>query len=201
MRKLFLYTVIILCLLGISGCSKKDITITIDDVSENTMVAKSDGVIQVATVEKWDQSYYQLSELEEFIKEKINGYNSVEGEKKVTIDENGLGLRDGKAIMLLTYAGMEQYSEFNEVGAAYFNGGLKDVSLNLPKTLVAVKDDKAVETSDVIQNSKYKILVINEPYQVIVDGKIRYYSSNAKVEDDHTIQTASDDMTVIVFQN
>lgn len=198
MKKLVLCTIILLCIIGTVGCKRKEIFITADVISENTMLAKVDGKLQVITVEAFDKSYYKLSELSEFVKKEINAYNEKAGSEKVIIDD--LRLRNGKAIMLLTYSGMDQYTNFNEVSAAYFNGGIEDNPLNMPAELISTKDGSIKNCNDVIKNSKYKVLVVNEPYHIIVDGTIKYYSDNAVLEDEDILQSAAEGMTVIVFK-
>jgi hypothetical protein len=122
---------------------------------------------------------------------KTNGTN-VTGDK--------VFLRDHKAVMRMTYTSMKHYSNFIRVTAAYFNGGVKDYPLRLPEKLVGADNGKTIGTQEVIQNDKFRILVLYEPYDVIVDGKIKYYSDNAKIEDGNRIQTAKKGLTVIAFK-
>ncbi|MBP1754394.1 MAG: hypothetical protein H6Q59_792 [Firmicutes bacterium] len=44
------------------------------------------------------------------------------------------------------------------------------------------------------------MLVINEPYDIIVDGTIKYYSENATYVDDNKLQGAAEGMTIVVFK-
>lgn len=198
MKKLILCTIMLLSILGIAGCSKENIVLTADEISENTILAKEDGVLQVATVEDFDKEYYKLNELEDFISTEINTYNEAAGEKKITLED--VQLRDSKAIMLLTYAGMEPYSTFNDVTAAYFSGGTENVTLDLPTTLVNAKNDSLVSTEEVLQNQKYKVLVMYEPYNIIVDGKVKYYSEGAALVEDNEVKSTPEGMTVVVFK-
>jgi len=95
---------------------------------------------------------------------------------------------------------MDQYASFNDVTAAYFNGGITENPLDMPETLVSEKDGSLASTQEVLQNGKYKILVMTEPYHIIVDGKIKYYSENAVLSEDKTIKGAEDGMTIVVFK-
>ena len=198
MKKLVLCTIMLLLVLGTAGCSREEIFITADEISVNTLLAKANGVLQVATVEDFDKSYYKLGELEEFVAKEIDSYNQIAGGEKITIDD--VQIKGGKAIMLLSFTGMDQYTAFNDVTAAYFNGGIKDNPLELPTTLISTKNGSLASTAEVIQNEKYKVLVINEPYNVIVDGKVKYYSENAVLVDENTIQSVDEGMTIIVFK-
>lgn len=198
MKKLILSTIMLLMLVTIAGCTKEDLTITPDEISVNTFLAKSTGELQVATVENFDKDYYDLKELEDFVTAQIETYNAKAGEKKITV--NDVQKREDKAIMVLTYSGMEAYATFNEVTAAYFIGGTPNVSLDLPSTLINTKNDSLASTEEVLQNNKYKILVLKEPYTIVVDGKVKYYSENAVFVDENTIQAAEEGLTVVVFR-
>ena len=198
MKKTAFCMLLFLLILNAVGCRREEKYITADEVSVNTMLAKSNGVLQIATVEDFDKGYYNLSELEEFIAGEINKYNKKAGDNKIVIDD--VQQHGQKAVMLLSYSGMDQYTAFNEVSAAYFNGGVTDITLNLPATLVSVKDGSLASTEEVLKDTKYKILVINEPYNVIVDGKVKYYSEGVQQLDGSTVESASEGMTVIVFK-
>jgi hypothetical protein len=198
MKKLVLCVVLLSIILTAVGCRKEDIVLTAEEVTTNTILAKSNGVLQVATVEDFNKSYYSLSELEDFIKKEVDAYNKKIGDNKVAIEE--IKLNSGKAVMLLTYSGMEQYVNFNEVPAAYFSGGVTEVPIDLPATLVSTKNETLASTQEILQNNKLKILVMNEPYEIIVDGDIKYYSENAAYLDDNKVQGAKEGMTIVVFK-
>ena len=198
MKKMILYMVMLIIVLGAFGCSRKDMIITTEEISDNTLLAKSNGQLQVATVEDFGEGYYQLSELEEFITKEINKYNQAAGADNIIIDD--IQVRNNKAIMLLSYTGMDQYAAFNKVTSAYFNGGITELPFDMPATLASAKDGSATNTLEVLKNEKYKVLVMNEPYDIIVDGKIKYYSDNAVLKDKNTLQSAQEGMTVVVFK-
>lgn len=198
MKKLVLFTTMLLLILGLAGCSKEEKSIDADEVTTNTLLAKSNGELQVATVEDFDKSYYNISELKQFITKEIDTYNQKAGADKIVV--NSVEQSGNQAIMLLTYSGMDQYASFNKTTAAYFNGGISKVGLDLPTTLVNSKNGSLASTQEAIQNTKYKVLVLNEPYDVIVEGSIKYYSENAEPVDDNEIKSAADGMTVIVFK-
>ena len=198
MKKWFLCAIMLLFILGTAGCKKEEKFLTVDDVTTNTILAKSNGILQVATVEEFDKPYYQLNELKEFVSKEIDAYNKKAGYNKITLE--AVELRRVKAIMLLTYSGMDQYANFNDVAAAYFSGGVTEVPLDLPATLVNEKNGSLVSTQEILQSDKYKILVMNEPYDIVVDGTIKYYSENANYVDENKLQGAAEGMTIAVFK-
>ena len=198
MKKLAFCAVLLLLLLGTAGCNKEEKFITADEVTTDTILAKANGALQVATVEDFDKTYYKLDELKDFIAKKIDAYNKKAGSEKIKVDD--IRLKGGKAIMLLNYSGMDQYATFNNVTAAYFNGGITENPLEMPETLVSEKDGSLASTQEVLQNGKYKILVMTEPYDIIVDGKVKYYSENAVLSEDNIVKGAEEGMTIVVFK-
>mgnify|MGYP000877071342 CR=1 FL=1 len=198
MKKLIFSGILLLCLTGITGCTKEDLSLTAKNVEMDTLLAKSNGAVQAATVEEFDKDYYNLNELEEFVMEEINSYNQVSGGENVVMDE--LELKDGNAVMILSYTGMKHYAEFNKVMAAYFNGGNKEIPLELPGSLVDVKNGSAVNTVDVLHNEKLKILILDEPFDVVVDGAIQYHSDNAVIVDKNKLHGAAEGLTVIAYK-
>lgn len=198
MKKLVLGTIILLCILGVAGCSGKTKSINIKDVTTNTMLAKSNGEIQVASIENFDKTYYNLNELQDFVNQQISDYNKKAGADKIKV--KNMKIIDKKAVLLLTYSGMDQYVAFNKVTASYFNGGIKDNPLKLPTTLVNAKDESLASTQEVIQDETLKVIVLNEPYHIIVDGKVKFYSENASLIDSNEVQGAAEGMTIVVFK-
>lgn len=198
MKKVILCAMLLMFMFSAVSCSKDEIFLTPEELSTNTLVARTNGNLQVATIEEFDKSYYKLEELENFIKKEIDTYNKKSGKDEISVDK--IESHDGKAVMILSYNGMEPYSTFNEVPAAYFNGGLKEVSLELPTTLISAKNDSLASTQEIIQNEKYKILVLYEPYEIIVEGKVKYYSENAEILEENKVKGAEEGLTVVVYK-
>ncbi|MDD3174673.1 MAG: hypothetical protein PHF63_13605 [Herbinix sp.] len=199
MKKLAFSTIILMLILAVAGCSGKEKYLKADDVTVSTMLAKANGKIQVATVEDFDKAYYNVKELQDFIDGQVASYNKKAGAEKITV--NSVDGINKKAVMLLTYSGMDQYAAFNDVTAAYFNGGVVDNPLTLPTTLVNAKDETLASTEEVLQNEKYKILVLTEPYNIVVDGKVKFYSENATLIDENEVKGGAEGMTIVVFKH
>lgn len=198
MKKAAYCMMVFIFLLGIAGCSGKEKSIDIDDIKGSTLLARSNGEIQVASVEDFDKDYYKLTELEDYVDQKVTSYNKKTGADKITV--NDVEIKGNKAYLLLTYSGMDQYCAFNNVTAAYFTGGVKDIKLNLPTTLITSADESLASTKEVLQNKNLKVLVLGEPYSIMVDGKVQYYSDNALLQKSNVVQGAEDGMTIVVFK-
>ncbi|MDF2543249.1 MAG: hypothetical protein K0S47_2967 [Herbinix sp.] len=198
MKKLALGTLLLLCILSMAGCKRRDIILTTDEISENTMVIKRNGGIQVAIVEGFDKDYYSLSELEEFVTKEVTSYNERAGSDEVAIDD--LQIKDNNAIMLLSYSGMQHYTNFNEVYGAFFQAGQPDTIPELPDTYINVKEGTLTAKKDALSNKDYRVLVVKEAFDIKVSGKIKYYSDNAVLGEDNMIQSPVDELTVIVYK-
>lgn len=198
MKKSALFITMLLLLSVLTSCSGKELSLNAEELTTSTLLAKANGVIQVGSVEAFDQSYYDLTELKNYITTEITAYNKKAGQDKITIDE--VIKKGNNAIMVLTYSGMDQYTAFNEVTAAYFSGGVSDVPLDLPATLVNAKNEALASTQEILQNKDYKILVLYEPYNIIVDGKVKFYSENVKPINSREVQGAAEGITVVVFK-
>jgi hypothetical protein len=151
-------------------------------------------------VDTFDKPYYNLTELEEFAKNEINLYNQKAGSERVKMDD--VSLKSGNAVVLLSFEGMGDYAGFDQAQSAYFNGGAYDLTkdtMNLPDTLLNAKDKSAVPIGEILNNEKYKVLVMNEPYNIIVDGTVKYYSDNATLADKNMVN-GGEGTTVVVFK-
>lgn len=201
MKKTVLCTLILLFLFTAAGCKKEEFKISAEDnYTVNTIYAKADGKLQVAMVDAFDKPYYNLTELEEFAQNEINVYNKETSAERVKMDD--IRLKSGNAVILLSFAGMNDYANFNHALCAYFNGGVYDLSQNtmkLPDTLLDAKSKAATPIGDVLGNGKYKILVMSEPYDIIVDGTVKYYSDNSTLAEKNKVN-AGEGMTVVVFK-
>jgi hypothetical protein len=198
MRKLVLCTIVLLLILGTVGCSGREKSINANDISSNTFLAKSNGELQVAVVEDFNKAYYELNGLKDYINQCVSDYNKKVGADNITVDS--VEVKEEKAIMILTFKGMQDYSTFYNVTAAYFNGGVKDITLKLPATLINSKDGSLVSTQEILQNQDYRILVLNEPYDIMVDGKIKFYSENVTFKDNSEVQSVADGMSIVVYK-
>lgn len=198
MKKAFVYIIMLLCFLNLAGCSKKEIFITANDVTADTMLVKRNGELYVAIVEDFDKNYYNLAELNEFVSKEVNAYNKKVGSEEVKIE--GLELKNGKVVMILRYSKMAHYSAFNNMPAAYFSADTENVALELPTEYVEAKKDSLVDETVAMKNGKNQVLVLYEPYDIIVEGKIKFYSNNARYVEENKVSSNSEDMTVIIFK-
>jgi len=210
MKKATLCTILVLCFIMLAGCKREEIVITAEDVQTNTLLVNNKGTVQAAIVEKFDKKYYSLSELKDFISKKINEYNSEAGvgtvaetkaETKVgPITLNSLDIKDGNAILILNYATIDDYAAFNKVEATLATmESAQNGEISTPDVFISASDGALISKEIVLKNSKYKVLIVNENTDVIVDGTIKYYT-NAVLVSSSKVQTDAEGETVIIYK-
>ena len=198
MKRVLICLILITGILFLAGCTKEEIFISADDITGNTFLVKRDGSLFVAIVEEFDKSYYNLNELNEFISKEVNAYNDKIGSQEVSIEE--LELKNGKAVMILGYTKMAHYSAFNSMPAAYFSVDTENVALELPSKYVDTRKNTLVDKDAAMKNGKNQVLVLYEPYEIIVEGEIRFHSDNATFIEDSKVKSNSEDMTVVIYK-
>lgn len=197
MRKLFFSTVLLTVLFLLGGCSKNN-EIDSKNIQNNTMLVKEDGSIEAATVEAFDKSYYDITELDAYVGDKVNQYNTKKGAEAIT--KKSLELKESDVVLVLTYVSVEDYNSFNGMDAGLITTAQAKEDTNLlSQNFTAVKKGKPVTVEKALENKKYKVLILKENLDVLLQGTIKYYSGGTLV-DKHRIQTAAEGSTVIVYK-
>lgn len=197
MQKLFFSTALVLCLILLAGCSKNK-EIDSKNVESNTFLVKEDGSIEAATVETFDKTYYNLTELDSYVTDKISQYNTQKGTEAIA--KKSLELKESDAVLVLTYDSVEDYNSFNGAEAMLLTTTqAKNDGITLPDSFTAVKKGQSVTAGEALENKKYKVLVLKENLDVLLQGTIKYYSGGT-LADKHNLQTAEDGSTVIIYK-
>jgi hypothetical protein len=198
MKKITLYTMLAICFVMLAGCKRKDIDITKEEINTNTILVKNDGTMQSATVEVFDKSYYNLTELNAFIVDEINKYNQKNGENAITL--TSLVQKASDAVLILTYSDISHYKTFNNVDANFITvAEAKASDLILPDVYVSASDGSYIARDVALKNDKYKVLVLNENTDVLINGTIKYYSEGSLINKSK-MQTAAEGETVIIYK-
>ena len=196
MKKFAFLSVMVVMIVTLAGCKKGNVSIKTSGIEANTMLIKSDGVVQVATIEEFNESYYDLEELKVYINNNLAEFNqSVGNETAVVLDS--LDKKNENAIMVLEYANMEYYAEFNEVEAKLLTTVTDSDLGELPDTLQSAQEEGTISKSELTSLEDAKVVILNEEFNLIVSGKIKYYS-NGTLVDKNEIQTSAEG-TVVVY--
>ncbi len=199
MKKTVLYTILVLSFILLAGCKRKNIKLNTKDAEANTVVIKKDGTVQAATVEEFGKEYYSLDALNSFIAKEINKFNKTLGsETAITIDS--LEMNGNSAVLILTYQNLDAYAAFNKVEAVTVGvDALSGSKLELPDVFVKEDGGAYVKKEEAIKNEKYKVVMINDNVNLMVEGSIKYYA-NCILVNSYTIQTAQEGASVIIYK-
>lgn len=198
MKKLAICIILAISVLALSGCKKEKVTIEIDKVENNTMLIQKDGGVQVAIVEEFTQDYYNMDELREYINTSITQFNqNVNNESAIVLKD--LQQSDGNVVMVLNYENMDYYTQFNEVEAKYLSSITQKDITDFPDMLDSTGDDDYVFKDTVLEDDEYKAVILNEGYNVIINGKVKYYANGTVVDSDQ-IQTGVSGTSYIIFK-
>jgi hypothetical protein len=76
---------------------------------------------------------------------------------------------------------------------------LQGEKVELPDVFVKEDDGAYVKQDLALKNGKYKLVMIKDNIDLMVEGKIKYYA-NCILVNSYTIQTAPDGASVIVYK-
>lgn len=167
----------------LTGCSSfsPDVSgISIDKKGEITEVVR----------EMFDESVYSKEELESQLGTEVAEYNAQAGAE--VVKEKKLQIKDGVAVLKMTYASSKDYAAFNNldffsgdiigaVQAGYmFEGSFYKVEKG------TVDQSSSVWGSGIISGTNDRVAVFEGPLLVEVPGEIVYVSSNIQVTDKST---------------
>jgi len=164
------------CILtGCGGFSPEVTGVSIDKKGRITQVVR----------ESFDKDYYDKKEVEGEISSAVKTYNEAAGGKKVK--KKGFSVKNGVAVLSMTYASAKDYADFNDIG--FYVGdilGAVQAGHAFEGKFLKVSDGKAeaeasVWGSQIMTGKNYQTVVIEEALLVEVPGNIKYVSENMKV--------------------
>ena len=105
------------------------------------------------------------------------------------------------AVMALGYLNMDIYDSFNETDFRFLSmeEAVSDQSIADMNGLVEVKTGEEKTFLDVSEHKQLHLIYTDSSVRIQTGGKIMYYSKDASLTDDHTIQTA-DGPSLILFK-
>ena len=161
-------------LLSLTGCGG------IEKAKESTVTVSDEGVVTEALIEEFLSEDYDEKELETSIRQMVDTYNTESGKDAVKIMK--IQVKEGEATALLQYESDEVYREFNQVD--FFTGTVgqaKEEGFTFTETF---QDTEGKEVAlGIIPDSctDQQLIIIREPLNVLVPGKILYVSNNMKI--------------------
>ena len=204
---ILVFVITLVCVIAIGGgiaafiLTRDNEVIKLDakDITVNTLVVNDEGTIQSAMVEAFDKDYYDLSELEEFVKDDLDKFNE-ENDTKITLEE--IKANDDKVVLVFGYDSIEEYSAYNEVNnaSAYvFDASKAAKDERVPSDLKEIDEDGTVPKDSVYEDEKLTTVVVDADTELIVNGKIKYYSG-CEVTAENKVVTKAGERAVVVFK-
>ncbi len=197
MRKRITFGIcVIMCLSLLNGCGGSW-ELELSSIDTDTIYVSSEGFIELANVEDFDKEYYSKSQLEEFIEETIDTYKETAGSGEVTMED--FSVKDKVAKVLLKFDSAETYADFQ--GTDFQVVHTEDIQGNLvlPENFISADDGSSVSKDTVIKEDGLKLLIVNEPLHVQLDGTIKYYSE-ASITGDNVAEIEGEKTAIIVYE-
>ncbi len=129
-------------------------------------------------VEQLDQSYYDETELKEFVDSAVEEYNTENGKNSVKVDD--LTVEDGTAKLRMDYETVDDYTAFN--GVELYEGKIVQAlaaGYDFDTDFAGVDKDGSVTgvtRGDILAQEDLKVVIIKAKTDVSIDGKILYVS-------------------------
>lgn len=197
MKKRIMFGVcLIMCLSLLNGCGGSE-ELKLSSIDTDTIYVSSEGSIELANVEEFDKEYYSESQLEDFIEETIDTYKKTEGSGEVTMED--FSVKDEVAKVLLKFDSAQTYAEFQGIDFQVVHTEDIQGNLVLPESFVSADDSSSVSKDTVIKEEGLKLLIINEPLHVQLDGTIKYYSE-ASITGDNAAEITGEKTAIIVYE-
>lgn len=179
------------------GCGKGNVSIKPSEIESNTMLVQADGTVQVATIEEFKESYYDIKELESYVLEELAQYHSLVG-NDAAITLVSLEQFDDHVVLVLQYASMEDYARFNDIEAKFYSDTTSVSMEELPQQLQVAQKEETIRAEDLLALEKVRIVILHDDITLRTGRPIKYYA-NGELVNEHEIQTVPEG-TVVVYE-
>ena len=163
---------IMICAGMLAGCGS-----SLEADTNTVYVSKHRKVVSM-DVEQLDQSYYDETELKEFVDSAVDEYNTENGKNSVKVDD--LTVEDGTAKLRMDYETVDDYTAFN--GVELYEGKIVQAlaaGYDFDTDFAGVDKDGSVTGVtrwDILAQEDLKVVIIKANTDVKIDGKILYLS-------------------------
>jgi len=175
-------------------------SLTLEDITGETVFIAKDGSISVGYVDDFAESYYDLSELKEFMEEQLKAISDEIGS---TVSLTSIDVKNKQVRAILSFADAKAFNAYEaEVGKIKVEvPGITEAAADYRATMFYNADNSLASMKtggEVIDTKKQGAAVVSGPVTVITAGKIEFYSSG-KLSGVRTLVLADDETAVILF--
>ncbi len=153
-------------------------------VDGESLLLGRDGTVQSDIRESFEESYYDKEELQQAILTQAATYNRKAGGSSIAVEK--VEVRDGVAVVQMTYADVSDYASFNQ--AVLFAGNAQDAAqagYELNVVLSGVKNpSETVGKADILAMENETLLITDVSDEIVLNGKAVYTSDNVTVSGD-----------------
>lgn len=162
----------------------------VGDTRISTVSIDKNGGVSHHIAGSFDQSYYDLKELEDLTMERVEAYCTEQGEEAVSVES--LEEKDGSILIDMKYRGTQDYRDFNhrELWTATV-GDAENAGYELDQVAFISTEREPYEPGDIDDFESMFVLIIetlpDEQLLVNVPGKVQYVNQTAGSGIDLTI--------------
>lgn len=177
MKKFTAFSLVLALCAGLfCGCGSQT------SVDESTVYVQKNGKILAVDVEAFDENSYSFDELQQYVEDTVAEYNA--GHDKHSVKLKSLKMQDGNAVLTMEYQTAEDYENFS--GTKLFVGSVAEAlaaGYSFSQEFVKVDGNQysPVDSSEIVSQDGYKIVIIRANTNVEVKGTI-YYTSVRNVD-------------------
>lgn len=178
----------------LTACGDKEFT-----ADTNTLYIKEDGTMTEASFELFEESYYDETELEKYVKDEVYAYNYKNVKEAIAVDK--VEVQDAVAAVYLTYQTVEDYIAFND--AEIFSGTVReamDAGYDFETEFREYSKEEKAGLLEVTENSSNKILILDAAVDVRIDGTICFVSSNVQKKDKKNVSLTQGGLSYIIYK-
>ena len=176
--KMVLLIAMIISLLG--GCSLDNGNLEAD---VSTIIIHNDGKITSVMVEDFSQSYYDITELEQMIRNEILAFNETAGDGHIVLES--IEQVDTYVKATMSFLSYEDYAGYN--GTDFFVGTVQEAQAagyDLDVTLASATDQTVtIGMSELMDMGEQKVIISTEPVHIRSYAKITYFSEGGELVD------------------
>lgn len=197
MGRNYMFSCLLLAVMLIAtGCGQQE-KLSTDMLKDTTVLVRSDGSMEQYIVENFNKSYYNLNDLKEFAKEKIEEYNDLYKGDPVSLE--WVRTEDKKVTMLLSYASVEDFAQFNSQKASFMTVAEARKEGSLPEMLYSSGEDKEISTEEAKPADEWFVFFLDADSNIQITGEMKYYQ-NAALLNPVSIQAKEGKMAVVIFK-
>lgn len=164
----------------------------------STVFVLDGGKVVTTDIENFDETKYDVAELEKFLQESIDTYNSENGEDSVV--QKKFEVEEGVATLIMEYASADVYEDF--YGVELFTGTVAEAlkaGYAFDLDFAGITDGKAAacDAKEITEQEELKVAIIKTNTRVQVKGEILYLSSENVSEFGENWVVLKDDCNIL----